>query len=76
MLLLKQILLKGIICRGKLIAQMHTVKQDLGPSLAFSWGTTVLPPWGSSSAYYFFIKKLHDKYGIAVLLPSLEQVVM
>lgn len=62
MLLLKQILLKGI------------VKQCLGLSLAFTWSTTTLFQWGFSTAYQFFIKKSHDKYGITVVLFSLQQM--
>lgn len=51
-LLLKQILLKGIVCRSKLfIARIFTVKQGVGLSLAFTWSTTVLLLWGFSTAY-------------------------
>lgn len=54
---------------------IFTVKQGLGLSLAFTWSTTVLL-WGFSTTYYFFMSKLCDKYGITVLLPSLQQMVM
>jgi len=43
MLLLKQILLKGIVCIEELfIARVFAVKQGLGLSLAFTRSTTVL----------------------------------
>lgn len=63
MLLLKQILSKGI------------VKQSLGLSLAFTWSTSTLFQWGFSTVYWFFMKKLYDKYGITVVLFSPQQMV-
>lgn len=50
-------------------------KAEFGLSVAFTWSTTILFQSGFSTAYWFFINKLHDTYGITAVLFSLQKMV-